>query len=271
MSSQQLNTPENTSNFVAFFIRLKSRNRILYYAGWVCFLLAIGSAFMIQFDQNNIVLGINAWIKPLKFYLSIGIACWTFSWIMVYLNNQKAIKRFSIVTVITMTIEMLIITWQAANGRLSHFNISTPFYSALFSIMGVAITIFTVWTLYITILFFKQKEFPLWMSDGYKWGIRWGLLLFVIFAFEGGLMASLLHHTVGAADGGEGIPLLNWNRYYGDLRVAHFFGMHALQLLPLAGYYFARTKMQINLLTGTYFIFITFIFWQALMGYPLIN
>jgi hypothetical protein len=170
-----------------------------------------------------------------------------------------------------MLIEMVIITWQAFNGRLSHFNVSTPFYGILFSIMGMAITVFTLWALYIAILFFRQKEFPLWMSDGYKWGIRWGLLFFVLFAFEGGLMAVLLHHTIGAADGGEGLPLLNWSRFYGDLRVAHFFGMHSLQLLPLAGYYFAKTKWHIGLLSLIYFLFVSLLLWQALMGYPLMS
>ncbi|MEQ1797055.1 MAG: hypothetical protein ABL872_03830 [Lacibacter sp.] len=271
MEQLKLNTPYNTTPVKAFFLRLKSRNPILYWFGWFNFLMAIVCAVMIQLDPENSVLGINAWIKPMKFYLSIGIVSWTFSWLLVYVQKQKAVKVFSVVTVITMLIEMIIITWQAANGRLSHFNVSSPLYGMLFSIMGIAITIFTLWALYIDILFFRQKEFPLWMSDGYKWGIRWGILFFVIFAFEGGLMAAMLHHTVGSADGSEGLPILNWSRSYGDLRVAHFFGMHSLQLLPFIGFYFAKTKLQINLLSLVYFIFITLLFWQALMGYPLIN
>lgn len=271
MEQLKLNTPENTSVFRAFFLRLKSRNPLLYRFGWINFLMAIVCAVMVLFDAGNIVLGIVAWIKPMKFYLSIGIVCWTFSWLLVYVQKQKAVKVFSVVTVITMLIEMIIITWQAANGRLSHFNISTPFYSTLFSIMGVAITVFTLWSFYIAVLLFRQKEFPLWMSDGYKWGIRWGLLFFVIFAFEGGLMASLLHHTVGGPDGEDGLPLFNWSTFYGDLRVAHFFGLHALQLLPLIGYYFARTKLQVNLVSLVYFLFVTLLLWQALMGYPLIS
>lgn len=271
MEQLKLNTAQNTSAAKAFFLRLKSRNPILYWFGWFNFLMVLVCVTMTQLDSGNIVLGINAWIKPMKFYLSIGIVSWTFCWLLVYVQKQKAVKKFSVRTVIFMLIEMIIITWQAANGRLSHFNISASFYSMLFSFMGVVITAFTLWTLYITILLFRQKEFPLWMSDGYKWGIRWGMLFFVIFAFEGGVMAGMLHHTVGAADGGEGLPLLNWSKSYGDLRIAHFFGMHSLQLLPLIGFYFAKTKLQINLLSVVYFIFITLLFWQALMGYPLIN
>jgi hypothetical protein len=264
-----INTQQHTPIIQGFLLKLKSRNKELYYFGWLQFAAALICGMMTFSDPGNIVLGINAWIKPFKFFISIGILSWTLSWLLVYWQNRKAVRIYSLVAIITMLIEMGIITWQAANGRLSHFNISTPLYSILFMVMGIAITLFTIWTLYMNLLFFRQKNFPLWMSEGYKWGIRWGMLLFVLFAFEGGLMASQLQHTIGSPDGGEGLPLLNWSTEYGDLRVAHFFGMHALQLLPLCGYYFAQTRTQIHLLSFVYFLSVSLLFWQALEGYPL--
>ena len=40
-------------------------------------------------------------------------------------------------------------------------------------------------------------------------------------------------HTIGAPDGTPGLPLVNWSRTHGDLRIPHFFGLHGLQAIPL--------------------------------------
>ena len=170
--------------------------------------------------------------------------------------------------VIVMIIEQVIITWQAANGRLSHFNITAPLYRSLFIIMGVAITTLTVWTGVIGYYFFKQKQFNI--AIPYVWGIRLGIVLFVIFSLEGGIIATHLSHTVGAPDGGPGLPVVNWSTQYGDLRVAHFIGIHALQVLPLFGYYIAKTKRSVQLFAAGYFILAIFLFVQAIQQKPLL-
>lgn len=249
-----------------FLIELKRRNAVLYWYGWLCFAGILAGLLMIQLT-DTMVLGINAWIKPTKFFISVAIFCWSMGWYMNYLDLQRKVRVYSWMVVLVMTYELFVITWQAANGRLSHFNISTPLYQTLFALMGIAISVLVAWTGYIGYLFFRQKKFSVPMP--YIWSIRLGIILFAIFAFEGGLMASHLAHTVGVPDGGAGLPVVNWSKQYGDLRIAHFVGVHALQLLPLFGFYIAKQNRSVQLFSAVYFAFASLLFVQAMMGVPL--
>lgn len=250
-----------------FLRELKNRNPVLYWYGLLNFIAAIFCIILWQVTDVQ-VNNINAYIKPLKFYISIGIFCWTMGWLLHYLQLPKKVRAYNIMAVIIFTFESFVITWQAANGRLSHFNITNPLYSMLFSLMGVAIVLLTVWTAYMGYLFFRRKNLEI--PKPYLWGIRMGILCFVIFAMEGGVMAGLLAHTVGGADGSRGLPLVNWSREHGDLRIAHFLGMHTLQIFPLFGYYFAKTSKAVIIFSVVYMILVFTVLAEALMGLPLV-
>lgn len=88
----------------------------------------------------------------------------------------------------------------------------------------------------------------------------------VLFAFEGFVMVSVLKHTIGSEDGSAGLPIVNWSKNHGDLRVAHFFGMHALQLIPLVTYLMAKSKRDVIVISALYFIFVTYTLFHALQG-----
>ena len=87
-------------------------------------------------------------------------------------------------------------------------------------------------------------------------------------------------HTVGAPDGGPGLPVVNWSTRAGDLRVAHFLSFHALQILPLAGFALSRGKTDWPARRQTAFVFalavlyavgFSLLFLQAMRGRPLLG
>lgn len=250
-----------------FFATLRQRNPILSAFGWIC-LVSAAVCTALALVTNTQVLGIGAFIKPIKFFLSASIFVWTMGWLMGYLRQQRSVRIYSWVITLILAFELAVIVVQAGLGQLSHFNVTSATGAVVFALMGVAITIATLWTLYIGILFLLQR--PGELSLTYLWGIRLGILIFVVFAFEGGLMAARLAHTVGAPDGGPGLPGINWSTQHGDLRVAHFFGMHALQLIPLFSYYVARRPFQTVLFTLLYVGAVSWLMLEALAGRPLI-
>jgi hypothetical protein len=230
--------------------------------------LLVGVICLLLIMQDNLqLLGVSRWLKPMKFYFSVGLMILTMGWLLDYLNDKKKVKRFSILLTVSMFFENGLILLQAIRGTTSHFNISSSANILIFNLMGVFILIFTVVCIRICIAFFQQKNFNIPLA--YTWGIRLGLVLFIIFSLEGGMMLSLMKHTVGGPDGSPGIPLLNWSKQYGDLRIAHFFGLHSLQILPLAGYYLSKSKSDIFIIAAIWLIFVTYLFVKALNQSPL--
>ncbi len=84
-------------------------------------------------------------------------------------------------------------------------------------------------------------------------------------------MGAKLQHTVGATDGSNGIAFLNWSKHYGDLRIAHFFGMHSLQLLPLLGFYVFKNPATIIGFSIAYTVFVVYTLVTALKGLAFIK
>lgn len=250
----------------AFFNTLRRRNRLLFVFTVGCLLAAVICILLMLFVPKAL-LGASAWMKPLKFFLSAAIYSSSMGWFLFYLKKRRLTTWFSWMVVGVLGFELLYIFWKAAQGELSHFNIATPTAAIMYAAMGIAITLLTLCTAYVGFLFFNNRFS--FLSPAYVWGIRMGILLFVIFAFEGGIMASQLTHTVGAVDGSEGLPITNWSRQYGDLRVSHFLGMHALQLLPLYGYFVSKTARHTIIVAVVYFLFAALLLLQALNGKPL--
>lgn len=251
-----------------FILELAMRNQILFWFGTINFALAaifiiLSRSYYIEVNE------VNAWNKPIKFALSIGMYSWTMGWFVHYLSNFKVLHAFNWSVVILLGFEILYIAIQAGRGLLSHYNISTPFYGGLYALMAVAATAISIWTAYIGLLFFRGNFTVL--PNYYLWGIRIGIILFVIFSLEGFVMGSRLSHTVGGADGNHGIPFLGWSKLFGDPRVAHFIGMHALQVIPFMAYYVLKNVKLTFILGVLYFLLAIATLIQALQGKPFVK
>ncbi len=250
-----------------FIQQLQYRNETLFYFGLICFALAL-IFFVLAKVTTTEVLGVNAWYKPFKFALSLAIYSWTMAWYCYYLPSFN-LDLFNWTVVVLWSFEIVYIAIQAGKGQLSHFNLSTPVYALLYSLMAIAASIVTLYTAYVGLLFFNHS-FPE-LPNYYVWAIRLGIVIFVIFSFQGFAMGSRLNHSVGALNDNSNLFVLGWSKTVGDLRVAHFIGMHALQVLPLLSYYLLKnTKLTVGLAV-LYGLLALVTLIQALQGRPVIK
>jgi hypothetical protein len=204
----------------------------------ICTLVCIGGIIL---DPREI-LGAPAWLKPLKFSLSILIYVVTWAWLIAHLPRWHRITHpLGTVIAVAVTIEQVAIIWAAASGTTSHFNVSDALHIAVWATMATAITVLYMATFVTSIATFFLRLPTASLTYSVRAGLVLALLgIGVAFLMTGpspnqltapsGIIGA---HSVGVADGGPGIPLLGWSTTGGDYRVAHFIGMHALQLLPL--------------------------------------
>lgn len=210
----------------------------------------------------------------------------TFAWIFTYLEEWPRLKRIvGWTTAVVLVLEVAIIDLQAARGATSHFNISTPLDSILFSVMGAAILVAWAVSVALAVAVFRQR----FTDEALGWAIRLGLLVTVVGSAAGGMMlrptgAQLASaragvrptvagaHTVGAPDGGPGLPGTGWSTAHGDLRVAHFAGLHGVQMIPLVALLLrgvrpvARRRRGVIVAGVSYALLVAVLLWQALRG-----
>jgi hypothetical protein len=192
------------------------------------------------------ITGAPAWLKPAKFAASIAIYTFTLAWVFSLLPDWTRTRRLvGWGTAAAMAVEIAIIAGQAFRGTTSHFNNATPLDAALFVTMGATIVVQTLSTIAVAVAIWRQP----FADAALGTALRAGMILTIVGALSGGLMTRptteqleaaragqpmtiVGAHTVGAPDGGPGLPGTGWSTEHGDLRVAHFVGLHALQVLP---------------------------------------
>ncbi|MGW6390800.1 hypothetical protein ACWFR1_09860 [Streptomyces sp. NPDC055103] len=258
--------------------------------------LALVSAVGLVVD-DRILVGVPIWSKPFKFSISLTAYTLSLAWMLSLLAPRPRGHRVGwwagTVVAVALLIEMVLITLQVVRGTQSHFNHTTPFDNALFQVMGATIAIMWLGALVIAVLLLRARI----LDRATAWAVRLSSLIALAGAAVGFLMATptpeqlavedspiVGAHSVGVPDGGPSMPLTGWSTTGGDLRIPHFFGMHALQLLPLLLLVLAalaprfarladeRVRLQLTLTaSGVYAATFVLLTWQALRGQALFS
>ena len=235
----------------------------------------------------RVITGAPAWLKPFKFAVSIAVYSLTLAWIFGHLTGWPRMRRFvGWTTAIVFVLEVALIDMQAWRGTTSHFNVSTPLNTAVFFVMGGAILSQTFVSAAVAVALWRQR----FDDRALGWALRCGMVLTIAGALTGPLMtrptATQLAearagkpmtiagaHSVGGPDGGPGVPVTGWSREYGDVRVAHFVGLHAIQALALVALGVGRLQrpqsVRVRMVlaaTASYATFFGLLLWQALRG-----
>lgn len=222
-----------------------------------CFFLVLAIAGVIVDPRE--VLGQPIWMKSLKFAVSFIVYAPTILWMFSYVKLRPRLMRFvmdACGAVLTIEIGLLVI--QAVRGQPVHFNVSTPIDTTIWSIMGTTIMAFYLINILGFVVFLRQKPI---VDRIFMLSLKLGMGL-MLFGFglgflmtnptpeqldvlkAGGSAPAIGAHTVGAVDGGRGIAILGWSSEHGDLRIAHFIGIHGAQVLALVGWLLYNAKQR---------------------------
>lgn len=241
------------------FRRLAENHRPLAASVLATLLLLALFALGLVVDPR-IIGGAPAWLKPTKFAISISVYSLTLLWLLGHVAQHtrwraRLVRIVGWVVVVAFALELLAIAAQVLRGTTSHFNVATPFDAAVWSLMAVAINVLLGANVAVVGLLLTQR----FERPSLGWALRLGLTISILGMAQAFLMTMptaqqlagwsagesvtlVGAHSVGALDGGPGMPITGWRSDAGDLRVGHFVGMHALQVIPLFGLWLQRRR-----------------------------
>ncbi|GGH48804.1 hypothetical protein [Microbacterium album] len=253
--------------------------------------LTIVTAVLAIVDPREI-LGQNAWFKPMKFALSIGLYALTLAWLIAQVRRRRRLAdALGTVAVVGLVIEIVIIAGAAAVGTTSHFNVATPLNTSLWTVMAISITVVWLATLVLGVVVALNPGPDAARNLAVRSGVVLGLIGMALAFLMTGPQPHQLDdfqgiagaHAVGVADGGPGLPFLGWSTEGGDLRIPHFVGLHALQAIPLGALALEALSRRIRALRDprvrlrlvgigavAFAAFLAILTWQALIGEPIV-
>jgi hypothetical protein len=177
--------------------------------------------------------GISVWAKPAKFFLSLAVHLATLTAALLLhpreARSARAVRLAAAVTVAMSAFEMAYIMFRAARAEASHFNTASPLAEFMYGAMGTGAVLIMLATAAIGVLILRQGPPGLLArTTGLSFLAAAAATIWTGLAIGG--MGS--HWIGGDRTDATGLPFLGWSTTGGDLRSAHFLGLHVMQVLP---------------------------------------
>jgi hypothetical protein len=187
---------------------------------------------LLAFIDERTVREVAIWSKPLKFMASTALFSISTAWFMGLLPGAVRAsgtgRTIVWMLIITSFFEVVYISIQAALGSASHYNVADKFHAAMFGLMAVAAVLLVVTQAMLAWLIFKYTpDRPITAST---WAAIVGLVLTFVLSTASGFMLGGKQPPPGV-----GLMIAGWHLAGGDVRPAHFLGVHAQQIIPFAG------------------------------------
>lgn len=242
--------------------------RALLWRWAAVFALVAVPTLILALIDGRAVAGSPVWLKPLKFQLSTAVHLATLGYFAAYAAaSRRAVRIMAWLAIGASIFEVAYIMLQAGRGLPSHFNPSLV-GQLMFALMGLGAMILVSCALWLALVIRMEGPQRFWLMS-----VRLGLgLTFVLGAAAGIVIAARGGPYIGS-DLGR-LPFFGWSTTGGDLRPAHFLGIHAMQLLPLAGAVISWAGGGRRLIFAAAFVYCAVtlaVFALALQGIPLIS
>jgi hypothetical protein len=266
-----------------------------------CVVLIILSAIGLVFDPRaTLFIGTPTWAKSFKFSISVALYASGLLWAIRFAQGRmRSVSNVAASFIgLNLIFEMVLLVIQAVRAHPLHFNQSSLFDLVIWRTMTIGIVSMLIGYVILVLSTWRGIR----AQPVLAWAVRLGLLVTLIGMVQGFIMPKptsaqrealksgqtlqiMGAHTVGSSsimpDAGPGLPLLGWSTTHGDLRIGHFVGLHALQILPFFAFFLIGRRERwllqahrialIWIATLTYAGLMWLVTWQALRGQPLLQ
>ncbi len=240
-------------------------------------LLVLASAFSVGWLVDERTLrGANVWIKPFKFAIAIALLAFTTALFASVVERApdalRALRRIRAALIAAGTFELAYIALQASLGEASHFNVADPVHGVMYALMGIGAIILTATQPALAWQIHRRA------SATTPPALRSAIVLGLVLTFVLGAGAGIPLSALPAVSNAGGLPILGWSLQGGDLRPAHFVGIHAGQVIPAFGAWLVwrrsdapRARGAVRLFAGLWTTLFAVAFLLAFVRVPMLS